>query len=161
MRAASMMSASRSGAPAADHGAREHRDHDEVLRPLEDTVARRGDAGDDAVKKKKEEEAAAQRERQHVILALSTVAAVLAVAMVLGIAHTQGFREPFTWWVWAAFIALFIGLACYGALSGIEVFHQLEQEPTFDEERRAAQYNKFMELLRDVKGSLMNRGDGS
>lgn len=53
--------------------------------------------------------------------------------------------------------AVVVAVGFYLVLRAIHWLQNIERRADFEEERRVAQYNKFMELLRDVRWNLTNR----
>ena len=49
------------------------------------------------------------------------------------------------------------GIGFYVLLRLLSFFQTVERRADFEEERRLARYNRFMELLRDVRWNLLNR----
>jgi hypothetical protein len=109
------------------------------------------------VRQKKAEELARLREERKRLLLLGGGIGLFVLGFILFAILTEAPPLPLRRRVNVMLGALAFTLGVNGVLWLIHWLQCLERRPSWEEERREAQYNRFLELLRDVKGRLRNR----
>ena len=127
---------------------------------LDEAVAHRDDAGAGAVREKKAEEVAELRRQREALVLLGGGIGVLIIGFAifaLMALRQQGERITTGYQIRFMLGAALVALVLNAMLWLIHWLQTMERRPTLEQERGEAQLNKFHELLRDVKFSLLHR----